>query len=238
MATDYSKYKKTLGGMTKSSSLLSASVIDVLSNACYVVSALDKAPSNGNNVGDVTIVSSLIVDGNDALSSRTAYYWNGSAWAAMNGNYNAKNVYFDKNISCAGNYTSFGTISKTTDQIVVLSSEGKSLDEVMRKILTKPVSGTTVKPSVSIGKTKAIVQYGTLLSPSYSFTFNHGSYTYGPTPTGVSATSYWTIRTNSNVLTTNISSDAISNGVNGAPACNPSSLSATFTGNKLTSDLY
>ena len=46
--------------------------------------------------GDVVIVSRVI---SGEKVSKTAYNYNGTAWAALDGNYNAKNVYFDKDLT-------------------------------------------------------------------------------------------------------------------------------------------
>ena len=47
------------------------------------------------NKGDIAIVKDPIADG---VYQYTAYVYNGSAWAAMDGNYNANNVYFDEDL--------------------------------------------------------------------------------------------------------------------------------------------
>lgn len=60
-------------------SAVEAAVISA-ENACYIVSSLEDAPTEGNSIGDAAIVSAKIA-GNNSLISRTSYYWNGNAWA-------------------------------------------------------------------------------------------------------------------------------------------------------------
>ena len=51
--------------------------------------------ADGKDVGDVGIVKTLI--GGDKYSY-SCYIWNGTAWKAADGNYNAENVYFDEDL--------------------------------------------------------------------------------------------------------------------------------------------
>ena len=55
--------------------------------------------------GDVGVVKHLISTGKYSL---TAYHYSGTAWEAMDGNYNAENVFFDEDLittSAIGNIT-------------------------------------------------------------------------------------------------------------------------------------
>ena len=61
--------------------------------------------------------------------SYTAYVWDASVagsnkWAAMDGNYSAENVYFKNDISCAGDYTQVGNISKSATGTYTLPASG------------------------------------------------------------------------------------------------------------------
>ena len=82
--------------------------------------------------------------------SYTAYVYNGTNWAAMDGNYDASNVYFDADFTAT---EKVGTIS--------IPSSGS----------------TTVAISVSTGKAYEV---GTTVTPTYSASLSAGSYTYGP----------------------------------------------------------
>ena len=51
--------------------------------------------------GDIAVVKRAIAEGKD---SRTAYMYNGTAWAALDGNYSAANEITDSKIVHAGDY--------------------------------------------------------------------------------------------------------------------------------------
>ena len=118
----------------------------------------------------------------------------------------------------------------------MISASGKSLEKVMEMIFTKELTGTTTKPSVTINSTTKTVEYGTPLSIDYKITFNHGSYQYGPTPTGTQL-SAWNVKTNGNTLDfSGISSDVITSA---DVAANPSEITATFSSTStLTANFY
>jgi hypothetical protein len=60
--------------------------------------------------GDVAIVKKKIGDTNN--TSYTSYVYNGTAWAAMDGNYSAANVFTSEKITLSGNYSTIGNYSK------------------------------------------------------------------------------------------------------------------------------
>ena len=68
----------------------------------FQVSSLDDITDTDIAVGDTAIVKTAIyVDTKDDTNSKysyTGYVYNGSAWTAMDGNYNAENVYFDEDM--------------------------------------------------------------------------------------------------------------------------------------------
>lgn len=68
-----------------------------LSTTHYEASSIDELSGTYNN-GDTAVVKTLIADGK---YSYTAYVYDGtvSAWAAMDGNYNANNVYFNDDMT-------------------------------------------------------------------------------------------------------------------------------------------
>ena len=150
-------------------------------NACYIVSSLEDAPTEGNNIGDAAIVSAKIA-GSDSLISRTSYYWNGNAWAAMDGNYTADNVYFEEDISCVGPWTSVGNISKgSTTAVSAIHSKGESLKTVLETIFMVDQDNATVsQPTFTAQLTSTTVgEVGTTITPKFKVTFSPGSYTYG-----------------------------------------------------------
>ena len=232
---------KTFGELSNSLMLSSQQIIGLdekiqsLSTTHYVVGDLTDLTGTYVN-GDTAVVTSYIDDtqGKEKISY-TAYVYDGDVedWAAMDGNYNASNVYFQKNLT----YTDpIGAIPAPSEGSAELQTKGVSLEKTMEMILAKEKSGTTTQPSVALNTSKQTVEYGTAVSATYSFTFSHGSYEYGPDPTGVELSS-WVVKTNGHTLdTSTISSDTITNN---DVAANPSALTATFdNASQLVSDIY
>lgn len=214
-----------------------------LSTSHYEVTSIAGISLTGGgnyNNGDTAVVKTLIAgEGANAKYSYTAYVFDSSltvetatdtqspsgSWRAMDGNYNAENIYFDSDISCAGSYTQVGNINKTPTGVTTIASKGKSLEKVMETIFTKELTGTTIKPSVTINTSQTRVEYGTELTVNYQLTFNHGSYQYGPSPVGTEL-SAWNVKTNGTLLDfSNICADVVTQ--NNVTA-SPSALTATF----------
>lgn len=138
--------------------------------------------------GDTAIVRKAI---DDTHKSYTAYVYSGEAWSAMDGNYNANNVYLDADITMAGNYTQVGNLTKTQTGTATFSTRGKSIAEALTEIFSKRLQPSiTANPAVTLtfGQAKAY-EVGTTVSPTYSASLSAGSYTYGPA-TGITATSW------------------------------------------------
>ena len=104
----------------------------------------------------------------------------------MDGNYSADNVYFSDDMLVT---KEIGYITLTNGQGKI-PSKGKNLSGVFEAMFVKEQNPTTTQPSVNLtfGEAKAY-EVGTVVSPTYSATFNAGSYTYGPA-TGVTVTSW------------------------------------------------
>ena len=135
--------------------------------------------------GDLAIVKRAIAG--DKFQY-TGYAYNGSEWAAMDGNYNAENVYFAKDLITT---SAIGNITLTNGQATI-AAEGKNLKQVFETIFVKEKNPTVVQPSVSVSLSGAgAKEVGTKITPSYNATFNKGSYEYGP-DTGLTAT--WAVK--------------------------------------------
>ena len=144
--------------------------------------------------GDIAVVKETIGEISSA-STMTAYMYDGQNWCALDGNYDASNVYFDSNLVMTANIgvqTLGGASSKN------LSTQGKSLKQVLSMILAKEEKPTiTSNPSVttSIGTSsstadKAIsVEGGASVTPYWSASFGKGAYSYGP-DTGLAPTKW------------------------------------------------
>ena len=123
--------------------------------------------------------------------SYTAYIYTASAWTAMDGNYNAENVFLDSDITLAGDYTQVGNLIKTKTGTATFATKGKSIAEALTEIFSKRLQPTiTANPAVTLTFSQAkAYEVGTTVSPTYSAFLGAGSYTYGPA-TGITATSW------------------------------------------------
>ena len=150
------------------------------------VDALNALSATANN-GDFAIVSSEIADGK---VSYTAYRFNSalSAWQALDGNYDASNVYFDDDITMAGNYTNIGAVSKgSTGAVSTFAVKGKSVKEAFTSIFLQDSDNATVTPpKLTAEVTTAAAEVGTKVYPTYKLTRSPGSYTYGSKNAGES----------------------------------------------------
>lgn len=151
--------------------------------------------------GDIAVVKRPITADKDSM---TAYMYNGTAWAALDGNYSAANVFTDSKIVLAGDYgqdsrkdkiTSIGNL-RIGDEIAA----GTSLQSILMDMLSQRLqpSATPTAPAASItlymdGSTKkstaGAVEVGTTVNPYFVASLSAGSYTYGPA-TGITAKSY------------------------------------------------
>lgn len=156
----------------------------------FQVNSLDEITDTELAVGDTAIVKTAIyTDAENEANNKysyTGYVYNGSAWAAMDGNYSADNVYFEDDMLVT---KEIGYITLTNGQGTI-PSKGKNLSEVFEAMFVKEQNPTTTQPSVNLTFSQAgAYEVGSVVSPSYSATFNAGSYTYGP-ETGVTVTSW------------------------------------------------
>lgn len=134
--------------------------------------------------GDIAVVKRTIA--NDKVS-HTAYVYNGSAWEAADGNYNAENVYFGKDLTITAN---IGVQTVGSSGSKTLATTGKNVKEVFDMIMAAEQNPKTTQPSVSVTCAQmGNYEVGTKVTPQWSVALNPGSYTYGPA-TGVTATSY------------------------------------------------
>lgn len=121
------------------------------------IAAINAAIPEGKTAikGDTAVVKKTIAG--DKMSY-TAYVFNGSNWAAMDGNYNAGNVYLNADIGLAGSYTAIGNITKSSTTAVVDPKDsdiqaGMTIQEVLEAIFSKDTDPTVVtQPSVGSAK--------------------------------------------------------------------------------------
>lgn len=137
--------------------------------------------------GDMGVVISAIDGADGTKKSYTAYVYDEGAWKAMDGNYDAGNVYFDTDLT----YTAGIGVLAAPSGSATLAAKGKSVKEVLASILAKEAYPTATKPSVSISGESGYgtFEIGTIKSLAYTGNLSAGSYTYGPA-TGITATSW------------------------------------------------
>lgn len=158
--------------------------------------------------GDIVIVKDPIVDGNFQY---TAYVYNGSAWAAMDGNYNAKNVFFDQDFTFT---KAIGTVSIPASGSTTVDAEGKNLYDFFAGLFAAEDLSPDITKSPSV-KTATLNKAGSyeagteLTGISYSASFEDGTYQYGPEPTGVTVTA-WEAKDNNNIVVGTAASGSLS----------------------------
>lgn len=129
--------------------------------------------------GDIGIVREKLAGGKFQY---TAYVHTGEGWAAMDGNYDAENVYFQKDLTITapiGVQTIPSSGSKT------LATTGKNVKQVFDMLVAEEKNPTITQPSVTLASSNiGAKEVGTNIAIAYAFNTNAGKYSYGP-ETGV-----------------------------------------------------
>lgn len=135
--------------------------------------------------GDIAVIERVIGEVSSA-STMTAYMYDGENWCALDGNYDASNVYFDSNLVMTAN---IGVQSLGSASSKELGTAGKSLKQVLSMILAKeekptissnPSVTTKIGTSSSTADRAISVEAGTSVTPYWSASFSKGAYSYGP----------------------------------------------------------
>ena len=163
----------------------------------YQVDSFEALPTEGVAIGDTGIVKTLI---SGDKFSYTGYVYSEAGWAAMDGNYNAENVYFDDDILVT---TKIGTIQNLTNGQATLSAKGKNLMTVLSSLMAERKDPSATLPSGSVELTNNsnknyLVEIGSSVTPSWKTTFSAGSYTYGPATGSTATAATVTLSTNAN----------------------------------------
>lgn len=141
--------------------------------------------------GDIIIIKDLI---SNNKWQYVAYVFDNGNWHAMDGNYNAENVYFDEDLITT---TEIGNIT-LTDGKAVIATAGKNLKEVFETIFVKEENPTIVDPYIILTcKEAKVYEVGTVIKPTYSASLNSGTYSFGPA-TGVTVTGWSIVDSNGN----------------------------------------
>jgi hypothetical protein len=151
---------------------------------------------DGAVVGDVGIVKAPLYEGAEEFTY-TGYVWNGTAWAAMDGNYSAANVFLPQSITLAGDYGQiYDTADKKYYDITSLGNyrkgdvidAGTSVGDIFKKLFTKTLQPSKSAPTATISATgdDGGKETGdTYTKPTGTITVTAGSYTNEGTATGV-----------------------------------------------------
>lgn len=134
--------------------------------------------------GDMAIVERAVATN---ANSYTAYVYDGKKWCAMDGNYNAENVYFSDDLT----YTAaIGVLPKPSGS-AKLAAKGKNIKQVLASVLAKEENPYKTNPAVSFTSQDGFGTYeiGMKKNLSYTASLSAGSYTYGP-KTGIAAQSW------------------------------------------------
>ena len=148
--------------------------LSTVTNAVQVVDGTVNDLEPGKVVGDMAIVRATI-SGN--TKSYTAYVWNGADWEAMDGNYDANNVYFSENVTVT---TTVGNITTSNNTPKELAFAGKNLKQVYEYLYAKEdnqVNITNTSASISLSKTSDSLEVGSAYTlPTASVSTNPGKY--------------------------------------------------------------
>ena len=161
----------------------------------------------GAKKGDVFVINT-IVDGK--TYEQSSYSYDGTKWVAMTGNVDANKVIMREDITLAGDYAQLDNWTKSQNGTATKATKGMSVAAILKDILSKTlqptITGQPSIPSFTLTGAKA-VEAGTAVNPAqYSAaTLNKGSYKYGPSDTGVTATN-WKVERITNAGTTQVAS--------------------------------
>lgn len=147
---------------------------------------------NVKNAGDVAIVKEAI--GDTTQKQYCAYVFDGENWVAMDGNYNAENVYFAEDLIYTKQIGELPAVPASG--AATLSAKGKNIKTVLSSILAQRKQPSVTDPTVRLNgaQSNSENEIGTTITVSgqtLSASLNAGSYTYGPA-TGVTATAWST----------------------------------------------
>lgn len=135
--------------------------------------------------GDIAVVKELIAGDKYQHSS---YFYSDSVkkWVAMDGDYDAANVYFNSDFVFT---EKVGTVTIPSSGSTTVEAEGKNVQEFLAGLFaaTRDPLVTNPSGSISYNGTATSHEVGSTVTPKYTTTFNAGSYEFGPA-TGITAT--------------------------------------------------
>lgn len=157
------------------------------------------------SAGDMVIVKYQFVTGK---YQHTAYVYDGEAWVAMDGNYDATNVYFSDNFIFT---KPIGTVTIPSTGSVEKEAAGKNLVEFFSSLFAEEdLDPDVTQPSVSklTITNSGSYEVGTTVNPSYTVAFEDGKYQYGPEPTGVTVSNWKITSTNGDDISVDVTNNS------------------------------
>lgn len=134
--------------------------------------------------GDIAIIKEALQGGKYQY---TAYVRGETNWEAMDGNYDAENVYFQKDLTITA---PIGVQTIPLSGSKTLSTTGKNIKQVFDMIVAEEKNPSTTQPTAELNSSNiGAKEVGTNIAIAYSFATTPGSYTYGPA-TGVTFSGY------------------------------------------------
>ena len=134
------------------------------------------------NEGNIAIVTKVIAG---SAVSRTAYaYTKGGVWAALDGNYDAKDIYFSKDLTYTSDIGALKLPKGATSS--TYEATGKSLEALISRLMAETIAPTITQPTFSLSASassntsaasKEIGSYITTLK--WDGTFTDGTYSFG-----------------------------------------------------------
>ena len=152
----------------------------------FQVGSLEEITDADLAVGDTAIVKTAIyIDAANEENNKysyTGYIYNGTDWAAMDGNYNASNVFFDEDITYTAN---IGAVKLEDGKSSgTFNAKGKSLEAILKSImaLTKDPEISLPTFTLSAGRTTDTgnLELGSKIKTfTWNGAYTDGSYEYG-----------------------------------------------------------
>lgn len=123
---------------------------------------------------DIFVIKTVIAD--DKMSY-ISFIYDGENWKAMDGNYDAENVYFDQDLT----FTHEVGYVKPDNGSALVPAKGKNVKELLEYMFSKEEDPKITLPTVGITAPKnTAYEVGTKVSPTYTVGFDNGLYSYGP----------------------------------------------------------
>jgi hypothetical protein len=117
--------------------------------------------------GDIAIVKDFIAQTEDEVSKYqyTSYVYNGTKWVAMDGNYDAENVYFKNDFIFT---ESFGTVEIPETGNAVVAAAGKNIKQFINDLFSAEKMPEVINPVISVDAPQNVLyEIGTVVSPTY-----------------------------------------------------------------------